>query len=348
MGYPWRLKELKKLKVKRKSEGRRPTGKMLFKFRQSSIDTFLDFSYTCFRVFSKDSRVFTDKWKRRKVLQTNETKQRRNLLKGNWKVLKIISIINSYFEISSNEFWMWESFDWLLLLTQGIFRRKRFKNFMNNRKNFKNSIVIFVLNLIFRRKSLKFHPLTSQTNKKKAINFSKTNFLLIKNFSHCLFRFLIQKYRKVFLSMMRACCKRKSNWNNVEIWKRRDEKQKPDWARQAIKSRENEIFINLRVTNFVTTNFFFFLNDFGVMQSRLVNAEIVLFVETRRVSRVANDKRSSVEVHATLIATNKQMRTLTHRCGAVDDGSAERGGAVGWTCMDFQAVVGTCNAGNRF
>lgn len=72
----------------------------------------------------------------------------------------------------------------------------------------------------------------------------------------------------------------------------------------------------------------------------LVDAEVVLFVEARRVARVANDKRCSVEVHAAFFAANEQVRTLTHRCGAMDAGRAERGGTVGWAGVDLQAIVG--------
>lgn len=80
------------------------------------------------------------------------------------------------------------------------------------------------------------------------------------------------------------------------------------------------------------------------MLKSLVDAEVVLFIEARRVTRVANDKRCSIKVHAAFVAANKQVRTLTHRCGGVDDGRAERSGAVGWAGVNLQAVVGAGDA----
>jgi hypothetical protein len=79
---------------------------------------------------------------------------------------------------------------------------------------------------------------------------------------------------------------------------------------------QNEIFINFRVTN-CDYKLSFLLHFFTTMaketlqslffSSCLVDAEIVLFVESRRVTCVANDERCSIKVHAALIATNEQV-----------------------------------------
>lgn len=81
--------------------------------------------------------------------------------------------------------------------------------------------------------------------------------------------------------------------------------------------------------------------------SSLIYAEVVLFIEARRVACVANDKRCTVKMHATFIAANKQMWTLTHRSCAMNDGRAKGGGAVAWARVDLQAIVGTSDAVER-
>lgn len=80
----------------------------------------------------------------------------------------------------------------------------------------------------------------------------------------------------------------------------------------------------------------------------LVDAQVVLLVEARRVAGVADDERCTVEVHAALLATDEQVRALTQRGRAVDVGRGEAGGSVGRACVDLEAVVGARDAGGKF
>lgn len=76
----------------------------------------------------------------------------------------------------------------------------------------------------------------------------------------------------------------------------------------------------------------------------LINAKDVLFVEPGRMSSVANNKARSIEMHATFIAANEQVRALTHRSCAMHVRSSQSCRSVAWTRMNLKTIIGTRNA----